>query len=74
MLHCWKAAGVIFTGEQGTWVIKLASIFHSLEKPRPSFTFPVKARRPQREDVHTQGRHTSRHGEIAHENTCDVIS
>ena len=46
-----KPAGVIFTGGQGTWVIKLASIFHSLKKnlpPRPSppsppFTFPVKA-------------------------------
>lgn len=45
MLQPWKTAGVIFTGGQGTWVIKLASIFHRQGKKTlpPPLTFPVKA-------------------------------
>ena len=40
MLQRWKTAGVIFTGRQGTWVIKLASIFHRQKKKTLA---PVKA-------------------------------
>lgn len=65
----WKTVGVIFTGGQGTWVIKLSSIFHSQKKKLdPSFTFPVKAqdlcgesvcvsareREGEKKDVHQQ--------------------
>lgn len=32
MLQHWKMAGVIFTGGQGTWVIKLASSYFPLPK------------------------------------------
>lgn len=53
MLQRWKTAGVIFTGGQGTWVIKLASIFHSQKKklvppppPNSTFTFPCQSTRP----------------------------
>ena len=34
MLQPWKTAGVIFTGGQGTWVIKRASIFHRQKKKK----------------------------------------
>lgn len=44
MLQPWKTAGVIFTGGQGTWVIKHASIFHrQIKNTPPPPTFPVKA-------------------------------
>ena len=47
MLHRWKTAGVIFTGGQGTWVIKLAPIFHRQKKKLASpFHLPCQSTRP----------------------------
>lgn len=54
MLRRWKTAGVIFTGGQGTWVIKrlhfpqpekktLPCLPSPVPPPPPFFTFPVKA-------------------------------
>lgn len=84
MLQRWKTAGVIFTGGQGTWVIKLASIFHSLKKTRAPLHLPCQSTRPlwevcivrrrvwESEDVHKQMR-THSDKEVLLQ-TCEITS